>query len=148
LFVYFFCERGGLKLGYCWAIQTRVREFVISCDTKEARDEWIAASFANSELVIEETHDNPLQSIATLRKLLLPPEQMRKELESAADSAGPTAGKTPLVIPPLSLLSGTHQPLQLALCLILCVDICLLKEDIFCFINYKLNNCRNQLLLL
>ncbi len=71
-------QKGGLKLGYCWAIQTRMREFVISCDTKEARDEWISASFSNSELTIEETHSNPKQSLTVLRKLLLPAEQMRK----------------------------------------------------------------------
>jgi hypothetical protein len=96
-------QKGGPKIGLCWAIKTRMREFVISCDTSGARDEWIAASVANSELVMEETSDNPKQSIATLRKLLLPPEQMRKELESSL--GGGRRDKAP-IIPPLSALNN------------------------------------------
>ena len=96
-------QKGGLKIGLCWAIKTRMREFVISCDTSAARDEWVAASVANSELVIEETADNPKQSIAALRKLLLPPEQMRKELETSLGAG--RRDKAPF-IPPLSAVNS------------------------------------------
>ncbi len=101
-------QKGGLKIGMCWAIKTRMREFVISCDTAALRDEWIAASVANSELLIEEMADDPKQSIAVLRKLLLPPEQMRKELESVL--GGSRRDKIPIIPPLISSAGGAGGP--------------------------------------
>jgi hypothetical protein len=70
-------QKGGLRIGHCWAVKTRLREFVISCDASNERDEWIAACTINSELQLEEDSANPKLSITMLRKLLWSSDQVR-----------------------------------------------------------------------
>lgn len=72
-------DKGGISLGFCWAIKTRMREFVFSCDTEEERREWTAVCQQNSEIAVQEQE---------IRKLLWPPEQVRKELENSVTSKG------------------------------------------------------------
>ena len=104
-------QKGGLKIGLCWTIKTRMREFVISCDTTALRDEWTSACFNNSEVALEETCDNPKYSLVMLRKLLLPSDQMRKELEtmlggSSGGGGGVVGSAKRPMIPPLSPRGG------------------------------------------
>ena len=54
-------QKGGLKIGHCWAIRTRMREFVISSDTTEDRSAWIEACEKNSTLVIYDDGPEPKQ---------------------------------------------------------------------------------------
>lgn len=84
-------QKGGLRIGYCWSVRTRMREFVISSDSAADRKDWMAACAANAALPIEEDGSNPKQSFSTLRKLLVSADQMRKELElmSASKRARP-----------------------------------------------------------
>lgn len=46
--------KGGLRIGYCWAVRTRMREFVISCETVDERDAWIKACQIKSDLPLTE----------------------------------------------------------------------------------------------
>ena len=90
-------QKGGLRLGSCWAIRTRMREFVISSDTSAERSEWMKACEENGALQIEDDGNNAKTSIAMLRKLLLPGDAMRKELEQML--GGSERGKA-LTLPP------------------------------------------------
>ncbi len=78
-------QKGGISLGHCWAIKTRMREFVFSCETEAERSEWVEACLANSERPVAE---------AQLRKLLLAPDQVRRELEAGA-AAGSSTKRSP-----------------------------------------------------